>query len=136
MIFVVHVPDQLWTYDKVDMKLHNKKYGVQENDWSIPNKEEDGILEEKSSGKVLSLKQKTDCDFGLFALLQKRERIKTRKGCKDSSDAKIWMRSKDINDGYFILKNKADGQLLTQISKSGKKKYRTAGNMLFDSLEI
>ena len=128
IIVILSIAGQLWSYDKVEMKLSNKKFGVQDEDWFIPNEEGDGILEEKSSSKVLSLKQKTDCDFGSFALFQERDQIKTWKGCKDASDAKIWMRSKDVADGYFTLKNKADGQLLTQILKTGRKKYRTAGN--------
>ena len=107
------------------MKLSNKRFGEQDNEWSIPFEEADGILEEKDSGKVLSLRQTTSCDFGLFPSLQTK--IKTRRGCEDASDAKIWMRSKADADNYFTLKNKANGQYLTQVKKSGKKKYRTAG---------
>ena len=68
--------------------------------------------------------------FGLYPLLQNRERIKTFKGCEDASIAMIWTRSENINDEYFTLKSKVNGQLLTQIKMSGKKKYRIAGEAI------
>ena len=91
--------DQLWTYDKDDMKLYNKEFGLQDKDWSIPNEETDGILEEKSSNKVLSLRQRKKCDFGLFPSLQKRDKIKTFENCEDASNAKIWKDVFNFSDG-------------------------------------
>ena len=121
------IDNQLWSYNKTSKKLYNKKFGAADGEWSIPVQEAGGILENKSSGKVLSLKQKTNCGFGSYPLLQNRVGIKTWKGCEDASIAMIWTRSENINDEYFTLKSKVNGQLLTQIKMSGKKKYRIAG---------
>ena len=109
--------EQLWRYGK-DNKLINKVPELQnkEETWSIPNEEGNGNIE--NSGKVLGLRQKSDCSYGNFVTLQARGTSK--KGCNYNIESDTWFRSKQDDSGYFTLQNLANGMYLTTTAKKKK----------------
>ena len=98
------------------MTLKNKKFGVQQNQWAIPKEEGDAVIERirkgKQSGRVLGLKQRKNCEYGDDLQIQRRGK-KGKNSCDDLSDSQIWTRSKNDNEKFFTLKNKATGKFLT-----------------------
>ena len=96
-----------------DRKVKSKK--LDDRQWILPPPETDGPIEEESSGKLLSVRQKKSCAFGKVANLQDRGEIQFN--CKHESDSQRWFRSKNDDQGYFTIKNIATGQLLTAKTK-------------------
>ena len=92
-------------------ELQNK-----EETWSIPNEEGNGNIE--SEGKVLGLRQKRDCSFGKFAILQPRG--ESRKGCNYTIESDTWFRSKQDASGFFTLQNIATKKYLTATNEKKK----------------
>ena len=109
--------EQSWRHNK-DKKLINKAIELQNKDdtWSIPNEEGNGNIE--SSGKVLALRQKRDCSYGDYAILQARGESRT--GCNYSIESETWFRSKQDASGFFTLQNIATGKYLTATKKKKK----------------
>ena len=97
-----------------DRKVKSKK--LDDRQWILPPPETDGPIEEESSGKLLSVRQKKSCAFGKVANLQDRGEIQFT--CKPESDSQRWFRSKSDDMGYFTIKNIATGQLLTAKTKT------------------
>ena len=117
----------MWAYNDSDMTLSNKKFGVQSYQWLIPLEEEDGIIEKINSKRVLAFRRhKKNCTPGKISILRRRKQTRS---CGNTSDHEVWMRSKNNQEGFFTLKNKATGQLLTQMEEKGRtwKKYQMKG---------
>ena len=94
--------------------------------WSIPIEEGNGNIE--NSGKVLTLQQRKDCNYGVRVKLQ--DRGTAFKSCSPLSDSEMWFRSKEDNQGYFTLQNLATGKYLTaeekKLTMSGIPAYSTS----------
>jgi hypothetical protein len=72
-----------------------------DDQWSIPNKEESGKIEEITSRLVLGHRNDKKEDIDVILETQK------------DSDHQIWIRGMVSIDGYFTLKNKATNKFLT-----------------------
>ena len=123
-----HFSEQLWKTS--GNKLINKKLQVQnkpqsDNEWNLPISGGDGYLEDITSGNVTSLKQKKNCEYGVKAELMKRD-LKQYDHCSLDIDSKRWLRSADNKNGWFTLKNLANGELLTAKRKN---EYKTTGEL-------
>ena len=85
----------------------NRKYGtIGDYDfkkWNIPNEGQNGTISERSTSKVLGLKDNST-KFGAEIILQ----IKV-----NSSPFQLWHRSKMTASGYFSLRNPISGRYLT-----------------------
>ena len=116
------VSDQLWRYDSSSMNLINKvpKFQNKKKTWILPPEERVGSIE--SSGEVLGLRQRKDCNYGKVVKLQPRG--ESFKGCDPSSDSEMWLRGKPDEQGYFTLTNEKTGELLTA---KNKRKFVTGG---------
>ena len=90
--------------------------------WEIPLEGSDGFIIEKSSGEVLSPKQRKDCSYGSRVKLKPKE--EGLRSCQAKKDTENWLRSKMDDQGWFTLKNLENGQLLTA---KGKKKFELSG---------
>ena len=87
-----------------------------DDQWSIPNKEEYGKVEEITSRQVLGHRNNVD------VILETQ---------KDSGH-QIWIRGKASINGYFTLKNKATNKFLTNWNHLGTEPI-VSGNHLLNS---
>ena len=74
-----------------------------DDQWSIPNEEESGKIEQVTSRRVLGHRKNGD------VILETRKDL----------DHQIWIRGKVSIDGYFTLKNKATNKFLTNWNHFG-----------------
>ena len=93
------------------MKLINKKWGMFSNEWLIPQEGQEANLAKRGSSKVYGQGQKKDCNYGPKVKPQRRGQ--KYKNCQTPDDNQQWIRSTNDIHGYFTLKNKATGLLLT-----------------------
>jgi hypothetical protein len=89
-----------------------------DDQWSIPNKEESGKIEEITSRRVLGHRNDDDVI------------LETGK----ESDYQIWIRGNVSIDGYFTLKNKATNKFLTNWNHYGIEPI-VSGNHLLNTVE-
>ena len=90
-------------------------------EWKIPLQGTDSVIEDKSSGKVLGLKQRKDCTYGSRLKLQSPGEDGF-KGCPPPTNSQKWLRSE--NKHWFTLKNVETGKLL---GATKKEKFDHAG---------
>ena len=98
----------------LNIRIMNKMF-------TLPNEEGNGNI--KSSGKVLSLRQRKNCSYGFVVKLQ--ERGKRFKNCNASSDSEMWFRSKNDDEDFFTLQNLATGKYLAV--EEAEKRLTVAG---------
>ena len=106
------------------MELETKAGGFKSKNWMIPLEGGEGYVESVADQEVLGLRQKVDCTFGDRISVKKKGAIKTQPGCEDGNTSQKWLRSKDDEEGFFTIKNLANGLLLTS---KGKKKFTVTG---------
>ena len=124
-----YISAQLWKISGTklinkDLQLRNQEQS--NKDWKIPSSGTDGNLEETGRGKIIGIRQKTDCRFGPKTALQKRGAKYF--DCPPVSDSQRWLRSDNSSDGWFTLENQANGLFLTSIRKD---QYELKGKLIF-----
>ena len=108
----------MWSFDKTRQKLINKKYGTTKKKWNIPEEGRDGVIEYIGRNtRLVSLKQKEDCNLSSDLELKTIGKEEGRKGCDFQSDSQIWTRIKNDNQTFFTLKHKATGKLFSQVQE-------------------
>ena len=85
-----------------------------DDQWSIPNEEESGKIEQVTSRRVLGHRNYVD------VILETRKDL----------DHQIWIRGKVSIDGYFTLKNKATNNFLTNWNHLGNEPIVSGNHLL------
>ena len=102
--------DQLWSYNENDKTLknkggvaifHNQRVDTSLN-WTIPNENENGEIEDASNGRKVVLDEKGEVKLS-------------------SSQKQIWTRSKTNEDGHFTLKTETSDKGESVQKQHGKK---------------